>query len=75
MHREVQQADDAKREAEAKKITEGQYRTKRRGIDFYSDDEDDEDEPRRLSKKQRRKRMLGREDGLDKLGQLRRYWC
>jgi len=60
--------DDARREAEARKITEGQYRTKRRGLDFYSDDEDDENKPCRLSKKQRRKRMLGREDGLDKLG-------
>lgn len=62
-------ADDAKREAEARKIIEGQHRTKRRGQDFFSDDEDEEGRPRkRWSKKQRAKRRLWKEDGLDKLG-------
>ncbi|EIW72820.1 hypothetical protein TREMEDRAFT_58988 [Tremella mesenterica DSM 1558] len=65
--REIEQQDDEKREGQAKKIIEGEYRTKRRGADFYSDDDDDDGHPRRLSKKQRRKRMLGKEDGLDKL--------
>ncbi|WWD18187.1 hypothetical protein CI109_102636 [Kwoniella shandongensis] len=66
--REIEAADDARREAEARKITEGQHRLKKRGMDFYnSDEEDDEMKPRRWSKKQRRKRMLDREDGLDKL--------
>ena len=65
---EVAQADDACREAEARKITEGQHRTKRRGVDFLSDGESDEGKPHRMSKKQRRKRKLDKEDGLDKLG-------
>ncbi|KAK4684866.1 mediator of replication checkpoint protein 1, partial [Tremellales sp. Uapishka_1] len=66
--REIQLADDAKREEEARKITEGNARTKRRGADWMAGDlTDDEDAPRRLSKKQRRKRDLGKEDGLDKL--------
>jgi len=69
--REIQQADDAKREAEAKKIIEGQHRTKKRGMDFLSDDEDDEEggKRRKWSKKERRKRRLEKEDGLDKLGE------
>ncbi|OCF43223.1 hypothetical protein I317_02931 [Kwoniella heveanensis CBS 569] len=67
-NREIQMADDAKREAEARKITEGDYRRKKRGVDFYSDDEDDEDGKRkRWSKKQRRKRQLDNEDGLVRL--------
>ncbi|ORX34134.1 hypothetical protein BD324DRAFT_636765 [Kockovaella imperatae] len=68
--REIAEADDAKREAEAKKITEGHYRTKRRGQDFYSDDEDDDEhrgKRRKWTKKERRKRRLEREDGLEKL--------
>lgn len=68
MSRQVEAADDARREAEAKKITEGHYRQKRRGNEFLSDDEDEDGKPRRLSKKQRRQRQLDREDGLFKLG-------
>jgi len=70
--REIQQADDAKREAEARKIIEGQHRTKKRGMDFMSGDEDGEEggPKRKWSKKERRKRRLEREDGLDKLGEL-----
>lgn len=68
--REVQAADDAKREAEAKKIIQGEHRVKRKGADFFSDDEEDETggKRRKWSKKERRKRKLEREDGLDKLG-------
>ncbi|KAL1405186.1 hypothetical protein Q8F55_008811 [Vanrija albida] len=65
--REIAQEDDARREAEAKKITDGHYRHKRRGNDFLSDEEDDESRSRRLTKKQRRQRKLEREDGLYKL--------
>ena len=71
--RQIEEADDAKREAEARKITEGHYRTKRRGQDFYSDGEDEEGDEerggkrRKWSKKERRKRRLDREDGLEKL--------
>ena len=70
--REIEQADDAKREVEARKVIEGQYRNKKRGADFFSDDEDDEEggKRRRWSKKERRKRRLDREDGLEKLGQF-----
>lgn len=66
--REIQLADDAKREAEARKVTEGQYRTKRRGKDFYSDDEDGSPRKKRWSRKQMRQRKIWKEDGLDKLG-------
>ena len=71
--REIAEADDAKREAEAKKITEGHYRVKRRGKDFYSDGEGSGDEgrgghKRKWSKRERQKRRLDREDGLEKLG-------
>lgn len=66
--REVQMADDAKREAEARKITEGEYRHKRRGKDFYSDDEDGSPRKKRWSKKERRARKAWKEDGLEKLG-------
>lgn len=59
-HRAIAAEDDARREAVAKKVTEGHYRHKRRGNEFMSDDED-EDAPR-LSKKQRRQRRLDRED-------------
>lgn len=68
--REIAQEDDARREAEAKKITDGHYRHKRRGNDFLSDEEDEETRSRRLTKKQRRQRKLEREDGLYKLGML-----
>jgi mediator of replication checkpoint protein 1 len=64
----MQLADDAKREAEARKVTEGQYRTKRRGKDFYSEDEDESPRKKRWSKKQMRQRKIWKEDGLDKLG-------
>ncbi|WVQ65190.1 uncharacterized protein L199_003363 [Kwoniella botswanensis] len=70
-NREIQAADDARIEAEARKITEGEYRHKRRGKDFLDGEESDEDERggkrRKLSRKERRKRKLDREDGLDKL--------
>ena len=66
--REIQLADDAKREAEARKVTEGQYRTKRRGKDFYSDDEDGTPRKKRWSKKQMRQRRDWKEDGLERLG-------
>ncbi|WVF70952.1 hypothetical protein IAT40_005747 [Kwoniella sp. CBS 6097] len=67
-NREIQMADDARREAEARKITEGDYRRKKRGVDFFSDDEEDEDgKKKRWSKKQRRKRQLDNEDGLFRL--------
>ncbi|WVQ97004.1 hypothetical protein IAU59_004114 [Kwoniella sp. CBS 9459] len=68
-NREIQMADDARREAEARKITEGEHRRKKRGVDFYSDDDDDDDDgkKKRWSKKQRRKRKLEAEDGLVKL--------
>ena len=73
--REIAEADDAKREAEAKRITEGHYRTKRRGMDFFSDEEGDElrgGKRRKLTKEERRalkkRRNLDREDGLEKLG-------
>ena len=75
IYREIAEADDAKREAEAKKITEGHYRTKRRGMDFFSDEEDDDErggKRRKWSKKERRKRRLDREDGLEKLGESSR---
>lgn len=69
--REVEKADDARREAQAKKITEGEMRTRRKGMDFdfSDDDEGGGNKRRRWSKKERRKRRLDREDGLDKLGQ------
>ena len=61
-------ADDAKREAAARKITEGEYRHKRRGKDFWSDDEDGSPRKKRWSKKERRARREWKEDGLEKLG-------
>lgn len=67
---EIAREDDARLEAEAKKVTEGFYRTKRRGNDFMSDEEDEEGRPRKLSKKQRRQRRLDREDGLYRIGAL-----
>jgi len=78
--REVEAADDAKREAEARKVIEGEHRLKRRGRDFLSDDEGDEegDERRRarMSKKQRKQRRLDAKDGLSKLSEYlkRRVW-
>ncbi|WWC88155.1 uncharacterized protein L201_003060 [Kwoniella dendrophila CBS 6074] len=69
-NREIQLADDARREAEARKITEGKYRNKKRGKDFLEDDElssDDDGNKRKYSKKQKRARQLGKEDGLSKL--------
>ncbi|OCF56692.1 hypothetical protein L486_05546 [Kwoniella mangroviensis CBS 10435] len=70
-NREIQAADDARIEAEARKITEGEYRHKKRGKDFVDGEISDEDERggkrRKLSRKERRKRKLDREDGLDKL--------
>lgn len=65
--REDQRLDDQKREEEAKKITAGEARVKRRGVDFFSGDEDEEGKPR-LSKKQRRQRRLGKKDELMQLG-------
>ncbi|KAK8865630.1 hypothetical protein IAR55_000775 [Kwoniella newhampshirensis] len=66
--REIEAADDARREAEARKITEGQHRMKRKGMDFVGSDEDEDDtKTRRWTKKMRKKRKLDREDGLDKL--------
>jgi mediator of replication checkpoint protein 1 len=65
---EVAQADDARREAEAKKVTEGHLRQKRRGNEFFSEDEDEDGRPRKWTKKQRRQRRLERDDGLFKLG-------
>lgn len=62
-------ADDAKREAAARKITEGEYRHKRRGKDFWSDDEDGSPRKKRWSKKERRARKAWKEDGLEKLGE------
>lgn len=64
----MEQADDARREAEAKKVAEGHYRVKRRGNEFLSDEEDEEGKPRRWTKKQRRQRRLDKEDGLFTLG-------
>ncbi|BEI87151.1 hypothetical protein CcaverHIS002_0704970 [Cutaneotrichosporon cavernicola] len=57
--------DDARREAEAKKVVEGHYRVKRRGNEFLSDEEDEAGP--RMSKKARRQRRIDREDGLFKL--------
>ncbi|KAL7423541.1 hypothetical protein Q5752_001121 [Cryptotrichosporon argae] len=66
--REIEQADDARREAEARKVVDGQMRNKRRGKDFLSDDEEDSEvRKRRLTRKQRRARRLMGEDGLAKL--------
>lgn len=66
--RELIRQDDARMEAEAKKMTEGYYRRKRHGNDFMSDEEEENQKSRRLSKKQRRQRKLDREDGLYKIG-------
>ncbi|WWC60580.1 uncharacterized protein I303_103154 [Kwoniella dejecticola CBS 10117] len=70
-NREIQEADDFRLEQEARKITEGQYRTKKRGKDFVDDESGSDDElggkRKRWSKKERKKRRLDREDGLDKL--------
>lgn len=74
--REIELADDAKREAEAKKIIQGEHRVKRKGADFFSDDDDEEEgggKRRKWSKKERRKRKLEREDGLDKLGEAQNH--
>ena len=68
--RELQAEDDAKREAKAKKIIEGEYRHKRRGEDFDFDDEGDDEtglKRRKFSKKERRQRKLDRVEGLQKL--------
>ncbi|CAK9782252.1 hypothetical protein CC85DRAFT_325372 [Cutaneotrichosporon oleaginosum] len=54
--------DDARREAEAKKVVEGHYRVKRRGNEFLSDEEDEAGP--RMSKKARRQRRLDHKDGL-----------
>jgi mediator of replication checkpoint protein 1 len=67
LYREIEKADDAKRQAAALGVTEGKHRTRRRhGKDFYSDDESDEEGGRRrLSKKARRaRRMELRADGV-----------
>lgn len=64
--RAVAAEDDARREAEAKKVVDGHYRIKRRGNEFLSDEEDEAGP--RLSKKARRQRHIDREDGLFKLG-------
>ena len=58
VNREIEAADDAKREAEARKVVEGEKRMKRKGQDFYSDDDSDDDgKPRtkRLDRRTRRK--------------------
>lgn len=67
--REIAKADDAKREAEARKITAGEHRTKRRGRDFVSDDEEDGDgysrrKRNRWAKIQRKIRKLDSGEGL-----------
>lgn len=51
--REIEAADDARREAQAKKVVEGEYRIKRKGVDFFSDDEDDH-QGRKISSKDRK---------------------
>ena len=70
--REVDKEDDAKREAEARKVAAGLSRTKRRGRDFYSDEEDDEDQPRRhrLDKKRRKKMREMRKNDIDLYGEI-----
>lgn len=68
--REITREDDARMEAEAKKMTEGYYRRKRHGNEFMSDEEDEDGKVRKFSKKQRRQRKLDREDGLYKIGRF-----
>jgi mediator of replication checkpoint protein 1 len=60
--------DDAKREAEAKRVTEGELRKKRKGKDFFSDEEGEEGEGKtRMSKKERKQRKLDFKDGLSRI--------
>lgn len=57
---------------EARKITEGQARAKRRGQDFYSDDEEEVGgKRRRLNKKQRRQMKMMNAAGVM---MLREFW-
>jgi hypothetical protein len=71
--REIEKADDEKREAEARDVIEGKHRIKRKGQDFFSGDEEEENETgrKKWSKKMLKKRKLEREDGLHKLGRSR----
>ncbi|KIS01689.1 hypothetical protein L804_01568 [Cryptococcus deuterogattii 2001/935-1] len=63
--KEIEAEDDAKRLEEARKITEGEHRKKRKGQDFYDDDSDDEGvKLKKLSRKERKRRELGRAEGL-----------
>lgn len=64
----MEQADDARREAEAKKVIEGHHRIKRRGNDFLSDEEDDEEGRPRLTKRQRKERRLAQAKAVLELG-------
>lgn len=65
MRKQIEDEDDARRLEEARKITEGEHRKRRKGQDFYDDDSDDEGvRLKKLSRKERKRRELGRAEGL-----------
>ncbi|WVO13082.1 hypothetical protein L204_100692 [Cryptococcus depauperatus] len=66
MRKKHEEEDDAKLEAEARKIIQGERRKKRKGRDFYDSDDSDDGRGRRkrLNKKQRKVKEIRFQEGL-----------
>lgn len=73
VNREIEKADDEKREAAARKVTEGEYRVKRKGRDFGLSDSEDEDgkfKRKKIDKITRRKMRDMRKEDVVLIGEL-----